>query len=222
MINDIQDVVGRGEAGEFIEHRRNALPSFMELQIEYTTSNNDLDFSTDTRAKKTTLGLQIIPRRLEGQDIAKSLAEVSDKAFTNMVTTKDERSFMKKMNHLLTFWKSKGDKKDIAILKSNEFADIMNKIRKVKTPLFHLMISFAEYVEIKNTHGVDLMSAPTYKKIMESLPLISLTIVDEDSDILYLSEGSNMHFIKHSIDDFIDTVAQYEKELKTILKYNQI
>lgn len=222
MINDIQDVVGRGEAGEFIEHRRNALPSFMELQIEYTTSNNDLDFSTDTRAKKTTLGLQIIPRRLEGQDIAKSLAEVSDKAFTNMVTTKDERSFMKKMSHLLSFWKSKGDKKDIAILKSNEFADIMNKIRKVKTPLFHLMISFAEYVEIKNTHGVDLMSAPTYKKVMESLPLISLTIVDEDSDILYLSEGSNMHFIKHSIDDFIDTVAQYEKELKTILKYNQI
>ena len=27
LINDIQDVVGRGEAGEFIEHRRNALPS---------------------------------------------------------------------------------------------------------------------------------------------------------------------------------------------------
>lgn len=222
LINEIEAVTGRGEAGEFIEHRRNALPSFMELQIEYTTSKNDLDFTTDTRAKKTTLGLQIIPRKVEGQDIANSLSEISNKAFTNLVTTKDERSFIKKMSHLLSFWKEKGNKKEIALLKSNEFADIVNKIRKVKTPLFHLMISFAEYVEIKNTHGVDLMSASTYNKVMDTLPLISLTIVDEDSDILYLSEGNNMHFIKHSIDDFIDTVAQYEKELKTILKYKQI
>ena len=31
-----------------------------------------------------------------------------------------------------------------------------------------------------------------------------------------------MSYIRHSLDDFVDTVSQYEKDLKTIIKYNQM
>ena len=66
------------------------------------------------------------------------------------------------------------------------------------------------------------MNRTDYSRVMTRLPLISLTIIDEDSDILYLSEGPTMSYIRHSLEDFVDTVSQYEKDLKTIIKYNQM
>lgn len=222
LILDHDQLVGKGEYGDFIEHRRNALPSYMEVNIEYAASSDITSAKVDNRTRKTTLGLQILPRKIDAVDIDKTLLELNDKLFSKVQVTKDERSFIKKLGNLLEFWKDKSNKNEKEVLKSNTFSNIINKISHIKSPLFHLVISFSDYTEMKNTHKFDLMNTSTYKSVMKNLPLISLTIVDEDSDVLYLSEGENMSYIRHSIDDFIDTVAQYEKELKTILKYNQI
>ena len=222
MLHEINNVVSSGEAGDFIEHRRNALPSFMTVKVEYKDTTSPLKFDTTVRNRETTLGLQILPRKISSSAIIKTLAELNSKAFEDIKVTKEERNFIKRMSNLLGFWKRKGDKEDLKLLKSNAFADIMNKVRTVKTPLFHMVLSFPDYINLRETHKIDLMNMGDYKDVMKKLPLISITIIDEDSDILYLSEGPVMSYIKHSVDDFIDTVAQYEKELKTILKYNQI
>lgn len=222
IINNTSTLTSKGEAGDFIDHRRNALPSYMEMTIDYKTTKDDTTFTQDVKSKKTNLGLQILPRTVPSNDIAKSLVELNENFYTTITVSKEERNFLKKTINLINFWKAKGNKNETAVLKSNGFADIINRIKHVKSPLFHLVISYDTYVNMKENSKTDLMNAADYKKIMKELPLISITIIDEDSDILYLSEGETMSYIRHSVDDFIDTVAQYEKELKTILKYNQI
>lgn len=221
LINRLDTLVSKGESGEFIDLKRNALPSYMEVNIDYTFNESPISLNTKKQTRKTTMGLQILPRKISSSDILKTLDELNMKYFDSIVVTKDERNFIKKAKNMLTFWKKKGTKNEIKALKSNSFSDIVNKISNVKSPLFHLVLSYPDYVELKNL-GTDLMNRTDYARVMTRLPLISLTIIDEDSDILYLSEGPTMSYIRHSLDDFVDTVSQYEKDLKTIIKYNQM
>ena len=221
LINRLDTQVSKGESGEFIDLKRNALPSYMEVNIDYTFNESPISLNTKKQTRKTTMGLQILPRKISSSDILKTLDELNMKYFDSIVVTKDERNFIKKAKNMLTFWKKKGTKNEIKALKSNSFSDIVNKISNVKSPLFHLVLSYPDYVELKNL-GTDLMNRTDYARVMTRLPLISLTIIDEDSDILYLSEGPTMSYIRHSLDDFVDTVSQYEKDLKTIIKYNQM
>ena len=221
LINKLDTQVSKGESGEFIDLKRNALPSYMEVNIDYTFNESPISLNTKKQTRKTTMGLQILPRKISSSDILKTLDELNMKYFDSIVVTKDERNFIKKAKNMLTFWKKKGTKNEIKALKSNSFSDIVNKISNVKSPLFHLVLSYPDYVELKNL-GTDLMNRTDYARVMTRLPLISLTIIDEDSDILYLSEGPTMSYIRHSLDDFVDTVSQYEKDLKTIIKYNQM
>lgn len=221
LINNLDCLVSKGESGEFIDLKRNALPSYMEVNIDYTFAESPIDLKQKKQTRKTTMGLQILPRKIASSDILKTLDELNMKYFDSIVVTKDERNFIKKAKNMLTFWKKKGTKNEIKALKSNSFSDIVNKISNVKSPLFHLVISYPDYMELKNL-GTDLMDRTDYSRVMTRLPLISLTIIDEDSDILYLSEGPTMSYIRHSLEDFVDTVSQYEKDLKTIIKYNQM
>lgn len=221
LINRLDTQVSKGESGEFIDLKRNALPSYMEVNIDYTFNESPISLNTKKQTRKTTMGLQILPRKISSSDILKTLDELNMKYFDSIVVTKDERNFIKKAKNMLTFWKKKGTKNEIKALKSNSFSDIVNKISNVKSPLFHLVLSYPDYIELKNL-GTDLMNRTDYARVMTRLPLISLTIIDEDSDILYLSEGPTMSYIRHSLDDFVDTVSQYEKDLKTIIKYNQM
>lgn len=219
---DAIPMIGSGESGDFIEHRRNALPSYMEISIDYEMVKDDLELKRDIKTKKTTIGMQILPRKVDHNDICKSLLDIDSTYYKSITTTKDERAFIKRFLNIIKFWQANGNKDETAILKSNQFKAIIDKVKAIKNPLFHLVISYSDYIELKEMHKFDIMQSGTYKKIMKYLPLISIAIIDEDSDYLYLSEGNEALFVKYSVNDFIDTVAQYEKELKTILKYNQI
>ena len=213
--------IGKGEAGEFIQHGRDALPSYMTVTIEYIAQKNVTNFNVDNKTRETMIGLQIIPRSLSGVDIVDTIADMDKKRFAQVKVTADERNFTKKMKNLLKFWKKKGTSGELKVLNSNAFADIVKKIESISTPLFHLVISMDEYVNLKNKHKVDIMSGATYREMMKALPLISISVVDEDTNLVYLSEGPVMNFYKHDIDEYIDSISQYEKDLKTIIKYNQ-
>lgn len=218
---DLREVYGAGENGDFVDLKRAGLPTYMNISVEYVANENVTTFKNKVQTRNTTLGLQIIPRTIPQADVVNTLVDLNAKYFESVTVTKDEKALIKKSKNLFDFWKKKGDKKEVAALKSNKMADIINKINTVKTPLFHLVISYPDYMEIKG-RGLDLMNKSHYERLMNRLPLLSITIADEDSDILYLSEGSRMSYIRHSMEDFIDQVGNYEKELKTILKYNTI
>lgn len=222
LINSLDPLVARGEEGDFIDLKRNALPTYMEVNVDYEFAENIMALNTKKQTRKTTVGLQILPRKIASADILKTLNELVYKFFETVSVTKEERGLLKKAKNLFNFWDKKiKTQKELKALKSNSFADIVNKIAHIKTPLFHLVISYADYMELKNL-GTNLMDRVDYARVMDRLPLASLTIVDEDSDILYLSDGPVMSYIRHSLEDFIDTVSQYEKDLKTIIKYNQM
>ena len=76
-------------------------------------------------------------------------------------------------------------------------------------------------MDLKENGKLDLMDRATYRKLLNSMPIISISIIDEERDVVYLSEGSYMSYTKHDGSDFIDSISQYEKDLKTIIKYNQ-
>lgn len=221
-ILNLNSMVGSGEAGDFIDLKRNALPTYMEVNIDYEFVENVLDLKKKKQTRKTTVGLQIMPRKIDGSDICNSLNELNYKFFDRVTVTKDERSFIKKIKNMITFWKKESSKKpEMKALTSNTFSDIANRISNIKSPLFHIVLSYSDYMEMKN-NGTDLMNKADYERILSRLPIISVTIIDEDSDILYLSDSLKMNYLRHSLDDFIDTVSQYEKDLKTIIKYNQM
>lgn len=222
LLNSISSyMIPSGEAGDFINHGRDALPSYIEVSIEYVASKNVTNFNVENKIRSSMIGVQILPRSINNIDIVDTIAEMDGSRFKSIKVDKDERNFIKKMRNLVKFWKRKGTKDELKVLKSNSFADIVSKIENVSTPLFHLVITMDEYVMLKNQHKIDIMNASTYNQMMRSLPLISISIVDEDTNKVYFSEGPVMNFYHHDIDAYIDSLSQYEKDLKTIIKYNQ-
>ena len=219
VITDIKVPEASGEAGSFLATGRNAHPTYLDIEISYKDPSDLTKLGGGTNTKKSTLGFHVIPRTLKSTDILTTLKEMGD--FEDMKVLNGERESQKKLSNVIKFWKKKGTNNEKAVLSSNSFSAIIDKIENVKNPLFHLMLSYGEYMDLKDNGKIDLMNRETYKKIINKMPIISISIIDEERDVVYLSEGPYMNYTKHDGSDFIDSISQYEKDLKTIIKYNQ-
>lgn len=219
VITDIKVPQVSGESGAFLSTGRNAHPTYLDIEVMYKDPSDLTKLGGGTNTKKSTLGFHVIPRTLKSNDIMTTIKEMGD--FEDMKVLNGERESQKKLSNVIKFWKKKGTGKEKAVLSSNSFSAIIDKIENVKNPLFHLVISYGEYMDLKENGKVDLMDRATYRKLLNSMPIISISIIDEERDVVYLSEGSYMSYTKHDGSDFIDSISQYEKDLKTIIKYNQ-
>ena len=219
VITDIKVPEASGEAGTFLATGRNAHPTYLDIEVMYKDPSDLTKLGGGTNTKKSTLGFHVIPRTLKSNDIMTTIKEMGD--FEDMKVLNGERESQKKLSNVIKFWKKKGTGKEKAVLSSNSFSAIIEKIENVKNPLFHLVISYGEYMDLKENGKMDLMDRATYRKLLNSMPIISISIIDEERDVVYLSEGSYMSYTKHDGSDFIDSISQYEKDLKTIIKYNQ-
>ena len=219
VITDIKVPEASGEAGSFLATGRNAHPTYLDIEVSYKDPSDLTKLGGGTNTKKSTLGFHVIPRTLKSTDILTTLKEMGD--FEDMKVLNGERESQKKLSNVIKFWKKKGTNNEKAVLSSNSFSAIIEKIENVKNPLFHLMLSYSEYMDLKDNGKIDLMNRETYKKIINKMPIISISIIDEERDVVYLSEGPYMSYTKHDGSDFIDSISQYEKDLKTIIKYNQ-
>jgi ribosomal protein L17 len=219
VITDIKVPEASGEAGSFLATGRNAHPTYLDIEVSYKDPSDLTKLGGGTNTKKSTLGFHVIPRTLKSTEILTTLKEMGD--FEDMKVLNGERESQKKLSNVIKFWKKKGTNNEKAVLSSNSFSAIIDKIENVKNPLFHLMLSYGEYMDLKDNGKIDLMNRETYKKIISKMPIISISIIDEERDIVYLSEGPYMSYTKHDGSDFIDSISQYEKDLKTIIKYNQ-
>ena len=219
VITDIKVPEASGEAGSFLATGRNAHPTYLDIEVSYKDPSDLTKLGGGTNTKKSTLGFHVIPRTLKSTDILTTLKEMGD--FEDMKVLNGERESQKKLSNVIKFWKKKGTNNEKAVLSSNSFSAIIEKIENVKNPLFHLMLSYGEYMDLKDNGKIDLMNRETYKKIINKMPIISISIIDEERDVVYLSEGPYMNYTKHDGSDFIDSISQYEKDLKTIIKYNQ-
>ena len=219
VITDIKVPEASGESGAFLSTGRNAHPTYLDIEVMYKDPSDLTKLGGGTNTKKSTLGFHVIPRTLKSNDIMTTIKEMGD--FEDMKVLNGERESQKKLSNVIKFWKKKGTNKEKAVLSSNSFSTIIEKIENVKNPLFHLVISYGEYMDLKENGKMDLMDRATYRKLLNSMPIISISIIDEERDVVYLSEGSYMSYTKHDGSDFIDSISQYEKDLKTIIKYNQ-
>ncbi len=219
VITDIKVPEASGEAGSFLATGRNAHPTYLDIEVSYKDPSDLTKLGGGTNTKKSTLGFHVIPRTLKSTEILTTLKEMGD--FEDMKVLNGERESQKKLSNVIKFWKKKGTNNEKAVLSSNSFSAIIDKIENIKNPLFHLMLSYGEYMDLKDNGKIDLMNRETYKKIINKMPIISISIIDEERDVVYLSEGPYMSYTKHDGSDFIDSISQYEKDLKTIIKYNQ-
>ena len=219
VITDIKVPQASGESGAFLSTGRNAHPTYLDIEVMYKDPSDLTKLGGGTNTKKSTLGFHVIPRTLKSNDIMTTIKEMGD--FEDMKVLNGERESQKKLSNVIKFWKKKGTGKEKAVLSSNSFSAIIDKIENVKNPLFHLVISYGEYMDLKENGKLDLMDRATYRKLLNSMPIISISIIDEERDVVYLSEGPYMSYTKHDGSDFIDSISQYEKDLKTIIKYNQ-
>ncbi len=219
VITDIKVPEASGEAGSFLATGRNAHPTYLDIEVSYKDPSDLTKLGGGTNTKKSTLGFHVIPRTLKSTEILTTLKEMGD--FEDMKVLNGERESQKKLSNVIKFWKKKGTNNEKAVLSSNSFSAIIDKIENIKNPLFHLMLSYGEYMDLKDNGKIDLMNRETYKKIINQMPIISISIIDEERDVVYLSEGPYMSYTKHDGSDFIDSISQYEKDLKTIIKYNQ-
>ena len=218
-IMDLKVPEGSGESSAFLSTGRNAHPTYLDIEISYKDFTDLTKLGGRTNTKKSTLGFHVTPRILKSSDILTTVKEMSD--FEDVKVLNGERESQKKLSNVIKFWKKKGTSTEKAVLSSNSFSAIIDKIENIKNPLFHLVLSYSEYMDLKENSKIDLMNDATYKKIVSTMPIISISIVDEERDIVYLSEGPYMNYVKHDGSDFIDSISQYEKDLKTIIKYNQ-
>ena len=218
FIFNIQSLVSKGEAGEFINDNKYAPKSTIEVELMYKDINNGASFDRKVVSKKSTLTVDIVPRKLPYEDIVKTFIEMNDRYFSTIKVTPAERNTDKTMKNSIALVKKQGTAKEKSVLTSNKFADIVNKIEKVRTPLFHIVISSQAYYDIKE-RGLDLKKGDVYRKLFKRLPIISLTIIDEDSEIVSTSMGPLPAFRDIQIKDLENEISKYEKELQSMIKF---
>ena len=218
FIFNIQSLVSKGEAGEFINDNKYAPKSTIEVELMYKDIKNGASFDRNVISKKSTLTVDIVPRKLPYEDVVKTFIEMNDRFFSTIKVTPQERNTDKTMKNSIALVKKQGTPKEKSVLTSNKFSDIIKKIEKVRTPLFHVVISSQAYYDIKE-RGLDLKKADAYRKLFQKLPIISLTIIDEDSEIVSMSMGPLPAFRDIQIKDLENEISKYEKELQAMIKF---
>ena len=218
FIFNIQSLVSKGEAGEFINDNKYAPKSTIEVELMYKDIKNGASFDRNVISKKSTLTVDIVPRKLPYEDVVKTFIEMNDRFFSTIKVTPQERNTDKTMKNSIALVKKQGTPKEKSVLTSNKFSDIIKKIEKVRTPLFHVVISSQAYYDIKE-RGLDLKKADAYRKLFQRLPIISLTIIDEDSEIVSMSMGPLPAFRDIQIKDLENEISKYEKELQAMIKF---
>ncbi len=218
FIHRIQSMVNRGEAGEFVNDNRHSPTSTIDVEVMYRSIKNLTEFGNNTNTKKASVTVDVVGRKLPYDDVVKTFIELNRNYFDKIKVTAQEVNTEKIAKNAIKLIKSKGTNTEKKLLSSNKFSDIINKIENVKTPLFHVMISVQAYMELKE-NGVDLKDDATYNKIMKRLPIISIAIVDEDTEIVTVSSGIHKNYVDIDFKRLEGEISRYEKELQSMIKF---
>lgn len=218
FIHNIQSMTTRGEVGEFINDNRHSPTSTIEVEVMYKDMKNITDFSANTNTKKASVTVDVAGRKLPYDDILNTFLDMNTKYFGDVKVTPQEKNTEKVAKGAIKLIKTKGTKEEKKALSSNKFTDIINKIENVKTPLFHVMLSLQAYHELKD-NGMDLKDANTYSKVMKRLPIVSIAIVDEDSEIVTASSGIHKNYTDIPFKQLEGEISRYEKELQAMVKF---
>lgn len=218
LIFNIQNLVSSGEAGEFINDNKHAPKSTIQVEILYKDINDVTSFSRKTMSKKSSLTVDVSSRKLPYEDVVKTILEMNEKYFGSVKVTPAEKNTEKSLKNSVAFVKKEGTSKEKQVLTSNKFADIINKVERIKTPLFHLVISNQAYHDLKH-RGMDIKNKETYRQLMKRLPIISIAIADEDTEIMSYSHGPYPMFRDVQFKDLENEISKYEKELQSMIKF---
>ena len=107
--------------------------------------------------------------------------------------------------------------------KSSEMATILKRISKNSSGPYINFVLSSEFVDdMKSSNGYDIYDKHVYKSLMTSLPIMSISVLDLDADIMEITyDREKPLFDKYSLEDFFNDTAKYEKELRSVIKYNK-
>ena len=205
----------RGETGIEIESKRAALPTYLTVSINHELPKSMVSFDRNSSTTDTVVSVEITPKVLPSSEIVECIKENS---FSKVKVTKEEQTFAKRFKSILKFWSKKKGTPQGRVLETSAMKRIASKVSNISTPLFHVMLEYQDYLDLK-AKGADLLNEKVYKELMSELPIISITIVVEDTETVYFSEGAFMGFTKRPLKDYVDATAQLEKELRSDIKF---
>lgn len=175
-------------------------------------------FAGDIKNNKTTVIVDLLPRVYESDELLTALAEHS---VDFIKLTNEEKSWFDSFKSLVKAGpKVMVDKDDKGANNKQKkvvnklYADL-NKIKNINKPLFHVILDLNDYMALKDNHKLDLFDANDYKKLVSALPIISITIVDQEKNHIYVSEGTEKMFFKRDLKEYINSSKELQREIQS-------
>jgi len=205
------DTMDEANNGVELLDGRNAYPTFITITLKVLFGNKleRLDY---------TLAVKCTPKYVSTEKL-KTLM-LSKKALDKEVAHGSSIEMLS-WHNIATMFKSLGHKKKQP--KSKKLNDILKKVNKsTGSPVINFLIS-SEFVDsLKNDNQFDLYSRSDYKLLMNTMPIMSIAVLNQETSIIELFwDREKPNFEEYRTDDYFRDVAQYEKELQSVIKYNK-
>ena len=190
---------------------RNAYPTFINITLKVMLGNKleRLDY---------TLAVKCTPKYVTN-DKLKTLM-LSNKELTKEMA-KSSPIEMLSWHNIKTMFKSLSSKKKAP--KSKKLNDILRTVNKsTSSPYINFLVS-SDFIEsLSNDNKFDIYDRSDYKILMNTMPIMSIAILNQETSILELFwDREKPNFEEYRTDDYFRDVAQYEKELQSVIKYNK-
>lgn len=188
---------------------RNAFPTTLEVRVSTMigTKKEELKYTLEVKCpmKKVEFG------------ILKDIITNSISLDKDMMTSKTLLSFADMKNLFSNFGKKGKDKP-----KTSKLRDIVKKLSDAKVPSINLLLSDDFLDFLKEKKSVDLRQRAGYSVLFKMLPIMSLNILNPDTGIIEISDNQTRpDFSRYHIDDLEKETDAYQRELKSLIKYNQ-
>ena len=208
-----REIYAGGEAIEAIYNEsRSAVPTFVSCDIPIANLGR-------TVTKTITVGIKCITRVFDPHEMEAFLTGANARY---IVPTKEEKMSLNimKIRASLLEKRLKANKSYVDADKEGKVMKTMMKVKGLPKPFVNILMS--EEVRTRLTEkNMNLRDANTYSKLFSKFPITSLGIINTDIDVLEYSVGPQINFNRCTIEDFNSDVSKYEKELRSIIKFNK-
>ena len=207
-----KSVLAGGESMEAIYgESRTAVPTFVACEVPVSTLGR-------ITTKTITVGIKCTPKILSTTEMLQFLTTNSSN-FLNVVNSEKALWNMNKIRAKLLESRVKSTKNTLGA-DYGKLTAMMNKVKNSPKPFVNLLMSKDVY-DMAVQNKFNLINPSDYSRLFNKYPIASVGIINTDIDVLEYSMGPVPVFQKSTIEDFTSDVSKYEKELRSVIKFNK-
>lgn len=207
-----RDMVTGAESMEAIYgESRTAVPTFVACEIPVSTLGK-------ITTKNITVGIKCVPKILAPHEMVQFLTTNSSQ-FLNVANSEKSAWNMNKIRVKLLENRVKTTKSSLGA-DYGKLTKMMDKVKNSPKPFVNILMSKDVYDNAKQ-NKFDVLTTGDYNRLFNKYPVASIGIINTDIDVLEYSLGPVPSYQKSTIEDFTSDVSKYEKELRSVIKFNK-